>query len=61
MPEFPIDSFILSSEVQKINTIFRETKTEKTLIRILLRVIPELIEKEAKRVLSKDISEKEIE
>jgi hypothetical protein len=47
--------------VQKINNIFRETKTEKALIRILLRIVPDLIEKEVKRVLNKDISKKEIE
>jgi hypothetical protein len=61
MPEFPIDSFILGSGVQEINNIFRGTKTEKALIRVLLRVVPDLIEKEAKRVLSKDISKEEIE
>ena len=60
MPEFPIDSFILGLEVQKINNIFGETKAEKALIRVLLRVVPELIEKEVKRVLSKDISKEEI-
>ena len=61
MPEFPINSFILGLEVQEINNIFRETKIEKALIRVLLRVVPELIEKEAKRVLSKDISKEEVE
>jgi hypothetical protein len=60
MPEFPIDSFILGLEIQEINNIFRETKAEKALIRVLLRVIPDLIEKEVKRVLSKDISKEEI-
>ena len=60
MPEFPINSFILGLGVQKINNIFRETKVEKALIRVLLRVVPELIEKEAKRILSKDISKEEI-
>ena len=60
MPEFFIDSFILGLEIQEINNIFRETKIEKTLIRVLLRVIPELIEKEVKRVLSKDISKEKI-
>jgi hypothetical protein len=50
----------LGSEVQKINNIFRETKVEKALIRVLLRVVPDLIEKEAKRILSKDISKEEI-
>jgi hypothetical protein len=38
----------LDLEVQEINNIFRETKIEKTLIRILLGVIPDLIEKEIK-------------
>ena len=47
--------------IQEINNIFRETKIKKALIRVLLRVIPDLIEKKAKRVLSKDISVKEIE
>ena len=47
--------------IQEINNIFRETKAEKTLIRILLKVVPELIEKEVKRVLSKDISKEKIE
>jgi hypothetical protein len=51
----------LGLRVQEINNIFRETKTEKTLIRVLLRVVPDLIEKKAKRVLNKDISKKEIE
>jgi hypothetical protein len=60
MPGFLIDSFILGLGVQEINNIFRETKVEKALIRVLLRVIPDLIEKEIKRILSKDISEKEV-
>jgi hypothetical protein len=47
--------------VQEIDNIFRETEAEKALIRVLLRVIPDLIEKEIKRVLNKDISEKEVE
>jgi hypothetical protein len=51
----------LGSGVQEINNIFRETKAEKTLIRVLLKVVPDLIEKEIKRILSKDISKKEIE
>jgi hypothetical protein len=50
----------LGLEVQEINNIFRETKAEKALIRILLKVVPDLIEKEVKRILSKDISKKEI-
>ena len=50
----------MGSGVQEINNIFRETKIEKALIRILLRVVPDLIEKEVKRILSKDISKKEI-
>ena len=60
MPGFLIDSFILGLEVQEINNIFRETKAEKALIRVLLKVVPDLIEKEIKRILSKDISKKEI-
>ena len=60
MPEFPINSFILSLEVQEINNIFKETKVEKALIRVLLRVVSDLIEKEINRVLSKDISKEEI-
>ena len=60
MPEFLINSFILDLEVQKINNIFGETKAEKALIRVLLKVIPDLIEKKIKRILNKDISEKEI-
>jgi hypothetical protein len=51
----------LDSGVQEIDNIFRETKVEKALIRILLRVVPDLIEKEIKRVLNRDISKKEIE
>jgi hypothetical protein len=50
----------LGLEVQEINNIFRRTKIEKALIRVLLRVIPDLIEKEIKRVLNKDISKKEV-
>ena len=46
--------------IQEINNIFKETKVEKALIRILLRIVPELIEKEIKRILNKDISKKEI-
>ena len=46
--------------IQEINNIFRETKIKKALIRILLKVIPDLIEKEIKRILNKDISEKEV-
>jgi hypothetical protein len=46
--------------IQEINNIFKETKIEKALIRILLRVIPDLIEKEIKRVLNKDISKEKI-
>jgi hypothetical protein len=51
----------LDLEIQEINNIFRETKAEKALIRILLRVVPDLIEKKIKRILSKNISKKEIE
>jgi hypothetical protein len=47
--------------IQKINNIFRETKAEKTLIRILLKVVPDLIEKKIKRVLNRDISKEEVE
>jgi hypothetical protein len=47
--------------VQEINNIFRETEAEKALIRVLLKVVPDLIEKEIKRVLSKDISKEKIE
>jgi hypothetical protein len=46
--------------IQEINNIFRETKVKKTLIRILLRVVPDLIKEEAKRILNKDISKEEI-
>ena len=60
MPEFSINSFILGLRIQKINNIFRETKIEKALIRVLLKVIPDLIEKEIKRILSKNISKEEI-
>jgi hypothetical protein len=58
--EFPINSFILGLEIQEINNIFRETKIEKALVKVLLKVVPDLIEKEVKRILSKDISKKEI-
>ena len=40
--------------------MFREIKIEKTLVKILLKVVPNLIEKEIKRILNKDISKKEI-
>jgi hypothetical protein len=50
----------LDLEVYKINNIFKETKAEKALIKILLKVVPDLIEKEVKRVLSKNISKKEV-
>jgi hypothetical protein len=46
--------------IQKINNIFKETKAEKTLIRVLLKVVPDLIKKEINRILSKNISKKEI-
>ena len=49
MPEFPINSFILGLEVQKINNIFRETKIEKALVRVLLRIVPDLIKKRNKK------------
>jgi hypothetical protein len=44
--------------VREINNIFRETKIEKALIRVLLRVVLDLIEKKIKRILNKDISKK---
>jgi hypothetical protein len=47
--------------VQEINNIFGEIKAEKALIRILLGVVPDLIKKKVKRVLSRDISKEEIE
>jgi hypothetical protein len=50
----------LGSGVQEINNIFGETEVEKALIRVLLGVVPDLIEKEIKRILNKDISEKEV-
>jgi hypothetical protein len=50
----------LDSGIQEINNIFRKTKAEKALIRVLLKVVPNLIEKEIKRILSKDISKEEI-
>jgi hypothetical protein len=58
--EFSINSFILGLEIQEINNNFRETKIEKTLIRVLLRIVPDLIEKEVKRILNKDISKEKI-
>jgi hypothetical protein len=58
---FPIGSFILNLGVQKVNNIFRETEIEKALIRILLRIVPDLIERKIKRVLNKDISKEEVE
>jgi hypothetical protein len=39
----------LGLEVQEINNIFRETKIEKALIKVLLRIVPDLIEKKIKR------------
>jgi hypothetical protein len=50
----------LGSGIQEINNIFRGTKAEKALIRALLRVVPDLIKKEVKRILSKNISKEEI-
>ena len=47
-------------EVREINNIIRETKIKKALIRVLLKIVPDLIEKEIKRILNKNISEKEI-
>jgi hypothetical protein len=47
--------------IQEIDNIFGETKAEKALIRVLLRVVPNLTEKEAKRILNKDISKEEVE
>jgi hypothetical protein len=46
--------------IQEINNTFRKTKVEKALIKVLLRVVPDLIEKEVKEVLNKDISKEEI-
>jgi hypothetical protein len=60
MPGFPINSFILDLEIREINNIFKETKIKIALIRVLLRVVPDLIEKEVKRILSKDISKEKI-
>ena len=37
-----------------------ETKAKKALIRVLLKVVPDLIEKKAKRILSKDISKEKV-
>jgi hypothetical protein len=51
----------LDSGVQEIDNIFGETEAEKTLIRVLLEVVPDLIEKETKRVLNRDISKEKIE
>jgi hypothetical protein len=51
----------LSLGVQEVNNIFRETEAEKALIRILLKVVPDLTENEVKRILNKDISKEEIE
>jgi hypothetical protein len=51
----------LDLRIQEINNIFRETKIEKALIRVLLKVVPDLIEKKVKRILNKDIFKKEIE
>jgi hypothetical protein len=51
----------LGSGIQEINNIFRETEIEKTLIRVLLEVVPDLIEKKIKRIFNRNISEKEIE
>jgi hypothetical protein len=50
----------LDLEIQEIDNIFKETKTKKALIRVLLRVIPDLIKKEIKRILSKNISKEKI-
>jgi hypothetical protein len=51
----------LGSGIQEVNNIFKETEAEKTLIRVLLKVVSDLIEKETKRVLNKDISKEEVE
>jgi hypothetical protein len=50
----------LNLEIQEINNIFRKTKIEKTLIRILLKVVPDLIEREVKRILNKNISKEKV-
>jgi hypothetical protein len=50
----------LSLGIREINNIFKETKIEKALIRVLLRVVPDLIKKEVKIVLSKDISKEKV-
>jgi hypothetical protein len=36
--------------IQEINNIFKETKVKKALIKILLKVVPDLIEKKVKRI-----------
>jgi hypothetical protein len=51
----------LRSGVQEIDNIFRETEIEKALIRVLLEIVPDLIEKKVKRILNRDISKEEIE
>jgi hypothetical protein len=53
MPGFLIYIFILGSGIQEI-------KAKKALIKILLKIVPDLIEKEIKRILNKDISKKEV-
>jgi hypothetical protein len=44
-----------------MNKFFRETEAEKALVQVLLRLVPEIIEKDIKRVLNKEISKEEVE
>jgi hypothetical protein len=50
----------LDLEIQKINNIFKETKAKRALVKVLLKVVPDLIEKKVKRILSKDISKEKV-
>jgi hypothetical protein len=61
MPEFPIGSFGIGLGIQEMDEFFGETEAEKALVQVLLRLVPEIIEKDIKRVLNKEISEEEVE
>jgi hypothetical protein len=61
MPEFPMGSFGMGSGIQEMDEFFGETEAEKALVQVLLRLGPEMTEKDTKRVLNKEISEEEVE
>jgi hypothetical protein len=54
-------SFGMGSGVQEMDEFFGETEAEKALVQVLLRLVPEMTEKDTKRVLNEEISEEEVE